>query len=352
MSDRDPRLHVCLGVPCNNNCLFCMEADTEREDKDLRDLSFSMLIGHEGREREPRTKPPLSRDRAVEQLREYAGRGSVVFTGGEPTLHPDLVFLVAEARRLGYRQIGLVTNGRRLAYEAYAASLAQAGLNQLLVSVHGHTPLLHDGLTRTPGSFSHSIRGLENMRRLRARGGSLHLGITSVLNKRNGPHVAEMVKFFSGFGPDELVFNFVQPLGRGTQFFDRLVPRMSQAVQWFLEAVPVLERMAFPVKLLDVPLCVTQPLPPRFVGFVEAHEHEEGELRLMGSMKAELETGEERTLVTRDRTDEMLKWHGPICRTCAVVSQCPGLWGAYAARYGFEECQPLRPNELDVSHGK
>ena len=58
----------------------------------------------------------------------------VTFTGGEPTLHADLVDLVAEAERIG-QVAGLLTDGRRLAESGFLQALSQAGLDHILVAL-------------------------------------------------------------------------------------------------------------------------------------------------------------------------------------------------------------------------
>lgn len=61
-----------------------------------------------------------------------AGIPHVIFTGGEPTLRPDLVDLLNHAERLGM-VTGLLTNGRRLADSAYLDALLQAGLDHAMI---------------------------------------------------------------------------------------------------------------------------------------------------------------------------------------------------------------------------
>ncbi|MFD5188155.1 radical SAM protein [Streptomyces sp. NPDC058357] len=61
----------------------------------------------------------------------------VHFTGGEPTLHPDLPGLIAIARRLGLT-VGLTSNGEAGATVLPAA--AAAGLDRINLSVFGTTP--------------------------------------------------------------------------------------------------------------------------------------------------------------------------------------------------------------------
>ena len=61
-----------------------------------------------------------------------AGIPQVVFTGGEPTLRPDLVDLIAYASRLGM-VTGLISNGLRLAETGYLHAVLQSGLDHLML---------------------------------------------------------------------------------------------------------------------------------------------------------------------------------------------------------------------------
>lgn len=61
-----------------------------------------------------------------------AGIPHVVFTGGEPTLRPDLVELVKYAENLG-QVTGLITDGLRLTDTEYFHELLNAGLDHLMI---------------------------------------------------------------------------------------------------------------------------------------------------------------------------------------------------------------------------
>ena len=61
----------------------------------------------------------------------------VHFTGGEPTLHPDLPGLIRIARRLDLT-VGLTSNGENGA--AVLPTCAEAGLDRINLSVFGSTP--------------------------------------------------------------------------------------------------------------------------------------------------------------------------------------------------------------------
>lgn len=61
-----------------------------------------------------------------------AGVPHVIFTGGEPTLRPDLCTLVAYAEKLGM-VAGVITNGLRLSESHYLHELLQSGLDHLML---------------------------------------------------------------------------------------------------------------------------------------------------------------------------------------------------------------------------
>ncbi|MCL8206691.1 MAG: radical SAM protein [Actinomycetia bacterium] len=118
---------------------------------------------------------------AVRVALRTAGRwdvAEVVLAGGEPTMHPAFVDLLAEARRAAPR-VRVLTNGWTQRPEVVAA-LAQPG-----VSVE--VPLLgweadHDWMTRTPGSFVRVVRSLHLYRRA-----GVALTLTTTLTRRVRP---------------------------------------------------------------------------------------------------------------------------------------------------------------------
>ncbi|MEV3967702.1 radical SAM protein [Streptomyces sp. NPDC050698] len=74
---------------------------------------------------------------ALAAVRGSLPTNEVHFTGGEPTLHPDLPGLIAIARRLGLT-VGLTSNGENGA--AVLPAAAAAGLDRINLSVFGTTP--------------------------------------------------------------------------------------------------------------------------------------------------------------------------------------------------------------------
>ncbi len=324
MTSTARRLHICLGTQCNNNCLFCMEDDRGARAERLSHIDTAA---------------------AKRILDEASDRAEVMFTAGEPTLREDLPDLLEYARQVGYRQVGLISNGRRLSYAPYLDRLCRSGLNYVVISIHAPTARAHDGLTRTPGSFVQTCSGLANVQALRGRGGGLRFVTATVLNRRNLPVLAEHVRFLQGFDPDEMVLNVVQPVGGGARHFARLVPRAMEVVAGVQDAVGSLPSIPDNLRLLDLPRCVTNGLPPSLVGFVEAHEHFEpaGEVLAgaTGENRGEGGEGEALVLVTKAGLDEVLRVKGPDCVRCVLDAQCDGVWRRYAEAHGFNEFRPV-----------
>ena len=61
-----------------------------------------------------------------------AGIPQVVFTGGEPTLRPDLAELIQEAEKLGLVS-GLLTDGLRFANKSYLQAILKSGLDHTML---------------------------------------------------------------------------------------------------------------------------------------------------------------------------------------------------------------------------
>jgi MoaA/NifB/PqqE/SkfB family radical SAM enzyme len=84
------RLDIKTGFVCNNNCLFCVQADNK-------------CSGN-------RTFEEIKKD-LIDSKKRCDG---VVLTGGEVTIRKDFFEIVALAKELGYKTIQVQSNGRIL----------------------------------------------------------------------------------------------------------------------------------------------------------------------------------------------------------------------------------------------
>lgn len=164
-------LVVHLGYACNNACVFCAQGQLRAGGETL-------------------VEDPGAR------LAALAPGGAVALVGGEPTLDERLPAWIRAADERGASRIVVQTNGRRLAYRSYAASLRAASPRLSLdVSLHGSTAPMHDYHTCTPGSFGQATTGLRH-----ARGVGIPFAVTAVITRSNFRHLAEIVRLAGALG--------------------------------------------------------------------------------------------------------------------------------------------------------
>jgi MoaA/NifB/PqqE/SkfB family radical SAM enzyme len=158
--------HLVVTRRCNLSCGYCNEYD--------------------------RTSPPVARElieRRLEKLRQLR-TWMVCLTGGEPTVHPELVPIVQRMTELGFRRRQLLTNGYRLGKEL-VEGLNGAGLTDLQISIDGVRP------NETTIKVLDVLRGrLE----LLARAARFRVVVSAVIGSAPPSEALEVVRFTQGLG--------------------------------------------------------------------------------------------------------------------------------------------------------
>ncbi|MAQ14724.1 MAG: hypothetical protein CMN30_07995 [Sandaracinus sp.] len=319
------RVHVLTGEVCNNNCIFCMEEDRE------------------GR----RVVNGTTDDALLDWiLRENPDAEEICFTSGEPTTRKELPGWVKKAKAAGIQRISIMTNARALAYERYAKGLVAAGISRFYVSIHGHTAKLHDSLVRTPGAFEQTTAGIAHIARLARYGVELHT--STVLTRRNLPHLQPIYRFLRERGVDQVVFNVMQANGRANTHFERIFPTYTETGAAFREFVLAEQEREDPVMafLVDIPPCATEGVPDFNRGFVESYVHYEPSVENHGQQLPGMELGHgpqgDLAAVRRSDLDGAVRTKRDECRSCRYDSVCEGVWMNYLRRHGWDELQPVR----------
>ncbi|MBI5527384.1 MAG: radical SAM protein [Deltaproteobacteria bacterium] len=182
----EKRFWLKISRVCNNRCLFCLDSDQQ-------DGVFNEF------------------DDLVRSIREARSGGAerLILSGGEPTIHPRFADLAAAATGAGYTWVQAISNGRMFAYRDFARRAVKTGLREVTVSMHGHTPALHDRLTGIPGSFEQSLTGIKNLQDL----GCL-VTVDVVINDLNHAHLPAIVRTFEKSGVKEFDLLHITPFGR------------------------------------------------------------------------------------------------------------------------------------------
>ncbi len=158
--------HLVVTRRCNLSCGYCNEYD--------------------------RVSPPVARElleQRLEKLRDLR-TWMVCLTGGEPTLHPDLVPIVRRMKELGFRRRQVLTNGYRLGKDL-VEGLNDAGLTDLQISI--------DGVRRN----ATTVKVLDPLRgrlELLSRSARFRVVVSAVIGSAPPSEALEVVRFTQGLG--------------------------------------------------------------------------------------------------------------------------------------------------------
>lgn len=296
-----------LSYDCNAKCGFCYNPPLTKEVL-AQSVPFARAAGQ------------LAKARAD-------GHDGVWFTGGEPTLRPDLPKLLLLSRKLGFRRVQVGTNGVRLASAAYADRLAAAGLNYARVSLHAASAEVHDRLLALPGAFGKALRAVAN---LRARG--VYVGLNFVVTRENA---AELPAFFElclgRLGIRDFDVIFLHHRGMMGLHGGALGVRYADAVPLLREAWKALER-AGPRRrtptLVNIPPCAAPELEPWIADWSRGERGDA--LARPGAAAVDLMAmkGAQKT-------------KAPACAACSLEPRCLGFEREYAERFGASEFVPV-----------
>jgi len=293
------RTDLKVGFACNNRCRFCAQGSRREQEAtvSLADLTEGLRRGY---------RP---------------GRG-LVLTGGEPTLHRDILAVVAAARAVGYLQIQLQTNARALAYPAWLERLMRAGVTEISPALHGPDGSVHDALTRAPGSFDQTLAGIRNA----VRSGAGVVTNTVVVRPNLG-HLAATISLLADLGVERSQLAMVHPVGTAAEEREALVPRLELAAPAVHEAISAGRRRGVDVVVEAMPLC-----------FLRGFEDAAVETRIPDTTV--VDTDGEPFDFSQWRRDTG-KTKGPPCSRCARADECEGPWREYPELHGWDGYLPF-----------
>jgi MoaA/NifB/PqqE/SkfB family radical SAM enzyme len=293
-------LSVCLSGRCDSKCVFCYTENIRND----RPLEFRVVA--EALECGRRAKAEI-----------------VVFSGGEPTLCKDLDKFVRLARQIGYREIGIQTNGHRLARKDYLDSLIDAGLSNSMVSLHGPTASAHDRIARTPKSFERAVEAISNL----AESG-IHATVNFVTCRENGPFAAQVVDAVAERnGRAILRFSFLIVEGAAYDKLKDDLTTLPEFVAWVTPALSRAREIGLSVEVENVPPCISSEL-----GVSDGYA--------LSRRRSLMQVS---SFYTADRDRGELDVKLEACEGCVKSTNCSGLQMAYLAniRNGADHIRPV-----------
>jgi len=150
------------------------------------------------------------------------GAPSVLFSGGEPLMRPDLFELIEYAVGQGLRAV-ISTNGTLIAPDK-AQLIKDLGVSYVGISLDGIGPV-NDKFRGVEGAFERTVAGIRNCQKAGVR-----VGLRLTLTGQNVQDLEGLFDFFEAEGIERACFYHLVPSGRGGDMSDeRLTSAQSRA---------------------------------------------------------------------------------------------------------------------------
>lgn len=284
-------LLIKLNNKCNANCLFC---EIPRYKKNQEE-------------------PPLQ-DKLKELAEGRKNFDSVIITGGEPAIYPEIFKFVRYAReKCEYKQITIESNGLVFYYPKIIDRLIESGIDRFQVSFQTTDKKVYDKITNIKNSYNYAIKGIENIKK---RGKFLH--INTVIHKYNYRNLPDIVRTLANKKADSIQLSFVNPIGSNIKDGRAIAGiEYSKTLPYVKEAINAAEKLGFkPLFIRNYPICIAKD----FLGKLEiSHSRRE-----------------------KSGNKDQAKEKPEKCGQCIYYSSCEGVWKAYLEQFGDEELSPIK----------
>ncbi len=164
------------------------------------------------------TKAPdeLSTEQALKTVDKLADAGVVflAFSGGEPTIRPDILALIRRATEQGI-YVAVATNGISFSDPERVRKFKRAGMRFVQISIDGANAETHDEFRGVPGAFDKTVSGIMN-----CVAESLFVEVSTTVTRHNIGEIHEVISLCEDWGVRWLMFYNLVPVGRGIELID------------------------------------------------------------------------------------------------------------------------------------
>lgn len=206
---------------------------------------------------------------------------------------------VARARAEGFRRIGIRGLHPLLSTREGAQSLAEAGVTDVHLALHGASAAVHDHVEGA-GSHAATLSVLDH-----ARAGGLTVVVSSALTRSTARSLGALPSWLSEHGVAGWLVEVPRVGARRGPRFDATYPRLAMALPHALHAIERARRMGLLAWVRGAPWCLLGP-------YVQ------------------------RALPEAPRT------YSARCEGCGARPRCSGIDAAYLTRFAGDELSPSR----------
>lgn len=294
-------LNMNVHFKCNAKCIFCV-------------VGIPLNYQHGATE--------INYEEIVEELKLGFDKGhnELVLSGGEPTIHPDLIRIVKKAKEIGYVNVEVKTNGIKLCDLEFVEELADAGVETFCISVQGPNAKLHDYVLGVDGAFDAVIKACEHIKRV-----GKTLVTPTCIQAANYKYLPQTVDLLISIGSKHCLPTFIEPNGSALKNFRSVVPTYSEVMPYLAEAIEILKNSDVSWNLHGFPMCLIKGYEARSLDLFRVNH------RIAGTEIDDYNDYEKEKFRMRDNK----------CQKCILYSVCGGPWANYVKIYGSDELEPV-----------
>ncbi len=187
MIKKEIRLNVPVYWFCNQKCIFCWEWDKKE---------YLFMKGKE--------------DQYVYELIDYGikNHNAIMFTTWEPTLNKNLELYIKYAKKLGYKNIWLITNWSTFVDDNLRNKIINAWISEITFSFHWSNSKIHDFNTWSKWHFNKALLALV---KLRKENKDISIYTNFVLNKSNLLDLFNYIYKFSRLWVNKIFVHNMRP---------------------------------------------------------------------------------------------------------------------------------------------
>ena len=341
-----------VGLKCTHSCKFCYYSFLDKTDNQfsgMRKVAF---------------RPTVELKEVIKNLSEHFDH--IDFTGGEPTIHPDIVELVRYCTELGLGtrmitlgQFLLSTNHKfKINDKTLLDRLLDAGLTNFLFSLHGHTEELFYEITKESLQ-----KQLDAQQTLKDKGFQFTTNTTVIAdNYQFLPKIAKLVVNSGSYLHNFILMNAYYEWNTDSRVFGKQA-KFTEAQKYLNEATEILESNQIGVNVRYMPLCTTNA--KNLVGVVGVRYDPYEWMNSESHNQFSITESSAQWKITKGQTQDAFLAHSleskiktiPIigarqdkvfpemCSKCQNAMECDGLDSKYVNQYGVDELTQLRlPN--------
>jgi len=290
------RADVKVWFACNNHCTFCVQWDKREKFK-------------------PRTLKEIT-DILDKEYSDWAKY--VVFTGWEPTVHKNLVEVVAYAKKIWFKQIQIQSNGTNFDKIEYVKELIDAWVTEFSPSIHWFKRETHDKQVMTIWAWDRVIKWLINLRQLNQR-----VIINSVITKDNYREIPELAALLIKLKVNQFQFAFVHILWSAKVNKEIVVPKKTDVILYIHKALDLAKQNNISAYTEAIPYCLMKWY----------------EWAIAESIMPETSVYDAEYVIESYADYRWNEWKAKReeCKKCSKYSICEWPWKEYPEMYGWDE---------------